>query len=175
MKKLLLLLSLTLFLASCSDDKEYPPYNIDIEVIGDGTVIGGGEYAFGNTVTLIAEPIENSNFKFTGWYDGGSILSRLPKYVYSGNKDLRIRAIFSDDVYKCEIKYMITHQYDYYIIKGDSFKITAWDLPSWNHYYPFLDWTIYNRDNKTEKHDRNVTLTYTPEGNSILTASCKLF
>ncbi len=71
-----------------------------ITAIGDGigTVLGGGEYYYYQSVVLYAEP--QDGYKFDGWFLNGKIISSARKYSYQMEKaDTTIEARFSVNSY----------------------------------------------------------------------------
>ena len=56
------------------------------------TLVGGGEYAEGQSVQLNAEA--NDGFSFSGWYDGETLLSNQAEYTYTVVGDKTLTAKF---------------------------------------------------------------------------------
>ncbi len=71
-----------------------PSGNITVTKIGEGTVEGGGEFAYGEEVTVTATPAEG--YVFEGWYDNATnvIVSRDAEYTFEATEDKDIYAYF---------------------------------------------------------------------------------
>lgn len=62
----------------------------DVYPTGSGSVIGGGSYYTGDTVTLTA--LSNSDWRFTGWSENAQEVSLSNPYVFTCNADRTITA-----------------------------------------------------------------------------------
>jgi len=58
-----------------------------------GTATGGGSYAMGATVTLVAQP--NNGYTFEGWYENGVMLSSSESYSFTATASKYIEARFT--------------------------------------------------------------------------------
>ena len=56
------------------------------------TVTGGGEYEFGQTVTVVATP--NTGYTFTGWTENGSVVATELSYSFAAAADRNLVANF---------------------------------------------------------------------------------
>ena len=67
--------------------EQIPVYTITaaIDPAGSGTVTGAGRYQEGETVTLTAEPA--GGYEFTGWQEGGQIVSESKTYSFTAEGD----------------------------------------------------------------------------------------
>ncbi len=147
MKKIIALsLLLTTFFCGC-DDKDYPPYEVKVNIEGEGSVLGDGIYGFGRECTLKAKTAENSNYKFVGWYNGDVLISRNSEITEVYNKDMNFRAVFSDNVYSVKFYYIQKLQVEYFVVQGDEIYFSAYDLKDWEPLYPFRKWEAI--DSKT--------------------------
>lgn len=66
---------------------------ITVEPTEGGTVSGSGEYKVGETVTLSASP--DGKHRFTGWYDGDTLLSTEREYTFTATGSMNVTASFS--------------------------------------------------------------------------------
>jgi hypothetical protein len=147
MKRLLFLSFLFVTLFSGCDDKDYPPYEVKVNIEGEGSVIGDGTYSFGRECTLKAKTVENSDYKFTGWYNGDVLISRNPEITKVYNENMNLRAVFSDNVYSVKFYYIQKLQIEYFVIQGDEIYFSAYNLKDWEPLYPFRKWEAI--DSKT--------------------------
>ncbi|MBR1869610.1 MAG: Ig domain-containing protein, partial [Bacteroidales bacterium] len=67
--------------------------SIDVATEGKGNAIGGGNYALGDQVALMAFPDEG--YSFEGWYDGNELIGREYSYYFTARKDRSITARFA--------------------------------------------------------------------------------
>ncbi|MBP5782549.1 MAG: T9SS type A sorting domain-containing protein, partial [Bacteroidales bacterium] len=56
--------------------------NITVQPANGGTVTGAGDYYYGTTATLTAEPNAALNFAFKGWYENNVLLSSALEYSF---------------------------------------------------------------------------------------------
>ncbi len=70
---------------------------LDINMEEAGTVGGGGEYHYGETVTVIAEP--NTGYHFLGWLEDGSEVSPDEAYAFEVTKDRNLTGVFAVNIY----------------------------------------------------------------------------
>jgi len=71
----------------------YLAYKITANAGVGGTVSGGGNYNVGTTCNLFATP--NSGYKFSGWYDGSTLVSNNSTYAFTPNSDISLTAHFA--------------------------------------------------------------------------------
>lgn len=69
-------------------------YNVSVGVAPPvtGTISGGGTYASGATVTLVATPA--AGYVFTNWTEGGAVVSSSPSYTFDAQADRTLMANF---------------------------------------------------------------------------------
>ena len=73
------------------------PVTAAVTVRGTGSVTGGGAYATGSRVQLVATP--RSGYHFLGWYDeSGNVLSTDTTYTFTIQSNLSIRAQFGAEI-----------------------------------------------------------------------------
>lgn len=65
---------------------------VTVKTTGKGEVTGEGNYALGETVTLVATP--GQNYAFTGWICGGTVVSKNTAYTFTASEDVTIEAVF---------------------------------------------------------------------------------
>ncbi|MDC7288481.1 leucine-rich repeat protein [Blautia schinkii] len=80
--------------ATCRIKVEAPKVTIGAIVSEGGTVIGGGTYEKGETVTLKAE--SDAGWKFAGWYAGENLMSSEAEYSFTAETDVEYTARFED-------------------------------------------------------------------------------
>ena len=172
MKKIFLLIPLLITLLIGCDDKDYPPYEVKVNIVGDGTISGDGIYSYGRECKLIAKEIKDSDYKFTGWYIEDKLLSRDKEYTYNtdrNNQDVEIKAIFSNNVFSIKLHYVQKFQKELFVEKGDELYIYAGELKDWEPLYQFLGWNAI--DSKTgEKVDssKNMGWKFTPKQSLLI-------
>lgn len=71
-----------------------PSFNISIDIDGNGSVTGDGQYTSGKKAALIATADEG--YQFMGWYDNstGSLVASSNKYTVTVKKDINLTAKF---------------------------------------------------------------------------------
>jgi len=67
-------------------------YLVKIYAADHGTTSGSGTYAQGQIVTLGACPVLDYNF--TGWYNGSTLVSRLPNHSFTANQHIMLTPQF---------------------------------------------------------------------------------
>lgn len=72
---------------------ETSTYTVTTEVSGSGTVSEGGEYEYGESVTLVATP--NSNYTLSGWYVGNRLVYTGLQYTFTVTEDVTVVAKFA--------------------------------------------------------------------------------
>ena len=75
--------------------------NINTNIEGAGTVEGNGEHTLNTFVSLNATPAQG--YKFTGWYNEGTLLSDNKQYIFKITKDMNLEARFSLDSFTLSI------------------------------------------------------------------------
>jgi uncharacterized repeat protein (TIGR02543 family) len=75
--------------------------NINANIEGAGTVEGNGEHVLNTFVSLNATPAQG--YKFTGWYNEGTLLSDNKQYTFKITKDTNLEARFSLDSFTLTI------------------------------------------------------------------------
>jgi len=169
MKKLIVLCLLLVTMFYGCDDKDYPPYSVEVEIEGEGKVSGQGSYGFAKDCNLKAIEVKESGYFFTGWYSGDKLLSRYPEYTYKDNSDIIIKAVFSNNVYSIKLMYVQKFQKQFYVVKGDEIYVNATSLPDWNPSYAFRGWEARDSDTGTLfKKERNSQWKFIPEQNLTL-------
>ncbi|MBQ1250643.1 MAG: hypothetical protein IIY00_03485 [Clostridia bacterium] len=73
-----------------AEQEAIPTYTIELEVLGDAEVMGGGIYLRGEYAQLSY----TSDNPFLGWYEDGQLLSVDPEYRFRMEGDRNIRAEF---------------------------------------------------------------------------------
>ena len=73
----------------------YVTINLSATPAAGGSVTGGGRYAEGDTVTLVATPAQG--YSFVGWSSGGTTLSTSTTYTFVASASMSIVAEFSDE------------------------------------------------------------------------------
>lgn len=107
-----------------------------------GTVEGGGYYKNGNTVGLTAGPAKG--WKFTGWDEGGTVVSVDPQYSFTAETDRNLVANFAQLKYRVEFR-----NYDGFLLGGGDYWYGM--IPEYtgkeptrpadeNYYYVFSGW-----------------------------------
>lgn len=106
---------------------------------GAGTTAGAGEFEYGREVSVLAVPAEGSYF--SGWYQGGELVSLDPEYTFTVDNDRSLEARFSD----VEQSILLARGNDFVATSGtgiyqtgDSVVISA--VPAEG--YDFVCWTI---------------------------------
>lgn len=74
---------------STQDDRA----TITLTTQGDGTATGGGSYAVGTAVTLTATPASGATF--SGYYEGGALVSANQSYTFTASGNRSIVAVFA--------------------------------------------------------------------------------
>jgi hypothetical protein len=65
-----------------------------------GNVSGGGSYAEGSTVTVVATPITTeAPYQFVNWLDGGAFRSANATYTFTATRDRQLTAVFTLPTY----------------------------------------------------------------------------
>lgn len=76
---------------------QFSPKNYTISVSAQptagGSVSGGGTYANGNSVTVIASP--NNNYTFSHWKEGSTQVSTSASYTFTASGDRTLVAVFT--------------------------------------------------------------------------------
>ncbi|MDD6484533.1 MAG: hypothetical protein PUF72_08165 [Clostridiales bacterium] len=90
---------------------------IDTDLNGNGTILGGGEYAKGDSVELTAIP-DNDNYEFNGWYIGDEFVSADNIYCFTAIKNTDVHAEFvrvynNDNAYDMQISDTAQNIYSY--------------------------------------------------------------
>ncbi|MDE6110490.1 MAG: hypothetical protein K2F65_01105 [Eubacterium sp.] len=67
-------------------------YKIYIDVDGNGSILGEGEYSKGKRVTLVATP--DAGAQFVGWYENGVIVASGTKYSFTVDNERHLTALF---------------------------------------------------------------------------------
>ena len=123
-------------------DLDYVKITVTTNTTESGSVTGGGYYKNGNTVTLTAVP--NEGWKFTGWDEGGTVVSVDPHYSFTAETDRDLTAKFAQLKYRVEFR-----NYDGFLLGGveDGYGNTPEytgkepTMPAdENHYYVFSGW-----------------------------------
>ena len=65
-------------------------YDVTVDIIGGGSVVGSGNYEEGTEVTLTATP--NSGYRFARWSNG----STANPYVFTASRDMHLTAEFEE-------------------------------------------------------------------------------
>ena len=89
----------TMTFTAIFSDKVNLAINTNIE--GAGTVEGNGEHTLNTFVSLNATPAQG--YKFTGWYNEGTLLSDNKQYIFKITKDMNLEARFSLDSFTLSI------------------------------------------------------------------------
>lgn len=71
--------------------------NVDANPSNGGNVSGGGEYAYGETATVTATPL--NNFEFINWTENGSVVSSDASYSFTVTSNRNLIANFSEDYF----------------------------------------------------------------------------
>ena len=111
-------------------------YTVTVSSTAGGTATGGGTYAKGDTVTLIATP--NSGYRFVGWLENGTTVSTNTNYTFVANSDRSLTAQFdrissgggdSDPTYSITLPSRVTGgsvtATKRYAEKGETFRFTV--------------------------------------------------
>lgn len=113
---------------------------------GAGTASGSGEYADGQTASLIATP--SNGYNFVGWYDGSQLLSTSPNFSITVSNDRTIYAVFELQAEEYEINASANPANAGYVTgfgtyaEGSSVSLRA---VATNSAYHFLNWTENGR------------------------------
>lgn len=73
-----------------------PPVTITLSAdpAAGGTVLGGGQRPAGSNVTVIASA--NNGYRFSGWYEGGTLVSSSVSYNFTANTNRTLVARFEE-------------------------------------------------------------------------------
>ena len=77
----------------------YPTYTVTATSATGGTVTGGGNYSYGETVTLTATP--NSGYNFVNWTQNGSVVSTNATYTFTATEAAEYVANFVETQTHC--------------------------------------------------------------------------
>ena len=88
--------------ANFERDPDYAYITVTSNPTEGGTVEGGGYYKNGHTVKLTAGPAEG--WKFTGWDEGGTVVSGDPQYSFTAETDRDLVADFAQLKYRVEFR-----------------------------------------------------------------------
>lgn len=109
---------------------------------GGGVVTGAGEYAEGTQVTLTASP--NSNYTFTGWYEGSSLIATSNTYSFVINSDRTFYAVFEYQADQYTVNATVSPE-GVGVVSGtgtyDEGTYVTLRAVSTNNNYTFLNWT----------------------------------
>ena len=80
-------------------------YTVSVNVTGQGTVTGAGDYAEGDQVTLTATP--STGYVFSSWQINGTVVETNSTYQFiMGNQNVIITAVFEEEaekhIYLCD-------------------------------------------------------------------------
>ena len=77
----------------------YPTYTVTATSTTGGTVTGGGNYSYGETVTLTATP--NNGYNFVNWTQNGSVVSTDATYTFTATESAEYVANFVETQTHC--------------------------------------------------------------------------
>lgn len=123
-------------------------FNVALNVTGEGTVTGNGEYTEGSEVTVTAAAGEN--YHFAGWFADSELLSSEESYTFTAEKDVTLEARFEKDAQRV----ITASDFKKYALKNKTFSVTVKDQND----QPVAeeDVTIsYNNKTATVKTDEN--------------------
>lgn len=133
-----------------------------------GSVIGGGSYDIGSTVTIKATP--SDNYDFLGWYNGSQLVSELDEYEIVLDRDMSLTAKFELSKYSL----MVTKNIDEAgTVSGDGlyeYGTTTTLTATANTGYKFVGWY----DEGDSFIDDNNTLSITVESEMLIKAIFEL-
>jgi len=138
-------------------------FAVDVDVVGEGTIIGEGTYDEGSSITLKAVP--DYGYTFAGWYDNGRFVSNVATLKTTADNSHNLKAVFEKQTYT------LTYSYDY---DGGSvsgfgtyeYQSTATIYANVKNGYTFTNWTENGKILST-----GTTLHYTVTKNSTITAN----
>ncbi|MFV0331959.1 MAG: InlB B-repeat-containing protein [Dysgonomonas sp.] len=175
MKKIVIISLLLMAILSGCDDKDYEPYEVTVNVLGDGNVTGAGIYSYGTECKLVAKEISDSEYRFTGWYIDEKLVSREKEYIYNTsntvnrNQDVEIKAVFSNNVFSIKLYYIQKFQKELFVEKGDELYIYASDLKDWQPLYQFLGWeAIDSQTGEAVEKSKSEGWRFTPKQNLMI-------
>jgi len=132
---------------------------------GNGTVVGGGQFATNSSVTVTATP--SASTTFVGWYDNGVLVSSDASYTFTITTNTQLVATFQNVYYRVTLSSVtggtVTGAGQY--PTGQSVTVTA--LASSG--YSFAGW--YRGENLVSSE---ASYTFTVSGNVALTAKFNL-
>lgn len=137
-------------------------YELEVEVVGNGTIIGWGKCDEGSSVTL--EATADYGYKFSGWYDHDIFLSKSAILNTTADDSHNFKAVFEKETYTLKV----SSNYDGgNVTNGGSHKyLTNIKLVATvNSGYEFLGW---EENNKILSNSTNYTYEITK--NSVVTA-----
>lgn len=67
-------------------------FRVSVDIDGNGSVSGDGEYAAGKRVSLVATA--DAGAQFIGWYDNGTLVASGNKYSFTVNANRNLTAVF---------------------------------------------------------------------------------
>lgn len=70
-----------------------PMLTVTVETEGDGTILGAGKYEYGSEAAVTAAA--SDTHEFDGWYDGETLISREPTFVWTITEDRTLTAKFT--------------------------------------------------------------------------------
>lgn len=88
-----------------SDGPQPTTYTVTVNVTGQGTTTGAGDYEEGAQVTLTATP--STGYEFSSWQINGTVVETNSTYQFiMGNQDVTITAVFEEEaekhIYLCD-------------------------------------------------------------------------
>jgi len=137
-------------------------YNVDVNVVGDGTITGEGTYDEGSSVTLKAVP--DYGYTFSGWYDNGKFISNVATLKTTADDSHNLKAVFEKITYTIAVSSNYTGGT---VTAGGSYKYqTKVNLSATvNAGYTFAGWHEGNKIIST-----STTFSYEVTKNSTITA-----
>ena len=72
--------------------------NVSADSLQGGMVSGGGNYTYGQQVTVTATPTASSSWIFEGWYENGTYVSNIAIYTFTALANRDLMANFDFDV-----------------------------------------------------------------------------
>lgn len=144
----------------------YLAYKITASAGTGGTVSGSGNYNVGSTCILAATP--NSGYKFSGWYESGTLINSAANYSFTPTGDRSLTAQFAvNETYETSYTVSINPSSFNFIATGgsQSFTITCNKIVE-----TYVNGTLTNTTSTTST-DYSVTVTgtgFSVSGNQVI-------